>query len=64
MLFFKQRSAKAREGKVCSFLKGRFLQIFKKVLIFKVPVIFENKNFFAHAHGKIRRFFGIEHIKI
>ena len=43
---------------------GRYLQIFrKKMLIFKVPVNFENENF-AACMQQIRRFFGIRRIKL
>ena len=43
-------------------VQGRYLQIKKEILIFKVPVIFKNENFAMHALGGsiFCRFFEIE----
>ena len=41
-------------------VQGRFLHIFKKIFIFKVPVIKKNEKFATLSYGEICRFLGIE----
>ena len=48
-------------------VKGRYLQIFKKVFNYKIPLMFESENLAMHellARSQILLFFGIGLIKI